>query len=57
MKGVSGIIYQVEILAFWDNKPDEDTHVIRSIDDRGIRAYFPLSNSFIMSRNGTFVNK
>jgi hypothetical protein len=31
--------------------------VVGSIDDGGLRAFFPLSSSFIMARDGTFVGE
>ena len=53
----TGIKYQIEIMAHWDDKPDQDIRVHGCIDDMGWRAYFPLSSDFIMSPNGKFVDE
>ena len=53
--GVSGVSYQVEIQAFWDNprERDSDLRVIASIDDGGfLSALSPLSSDFIMDPEG-----
>lgn len=48
--GQSGKQYQIEVVFFWDGKPDGDVRVIGSIDDgRGIRAFVPLTDSVIVS--------
>jgi hypothetical protein len=49
--GQSGNQYQIEVVFFWDGKPEGDVRVIGSIDDgRGIRAFAPLTDSFALSR-------
>jgi hypothetical protein len=53
----TGIKYQIEIMAHWDDNQDEDIRVHGCIDDMGWRAYFPLSSDFIMSPNGKFVDE
>jgi hypothetical protein len=53
--GPSGSRYQGEIQAFWDGPPNSDIRVIGSIDDGGWRAFLPLSDSFILARDGSFV--
>jgi len=45
----SGKEYQIEIQAFWDANPDGDLRVIGSIDDGWWRAYFPLTDGFVVS--------
>jgi len=42
--------YQIEIQAFWDDQPDGDIRVIGSVDDGGLRAFFPLTDSLICTR-------
>jgi hypothetical protein len=50
VEGLSGKEYQIEVVFFWDGKPDTDVRVIGSIDDgRGIRAFLPLTDSFVVS--------
>ena len=54
----SGSRYQIEIQFFWDDKPDGSARVLGCIDDgRGMRAFFPLTDSFILSSAGTFVGE
>lgn len=53
----SGVPYQIEIEAFWDNpkQPGEDLRVLATIDDGGfISAFRPLSSDFIITANGEF---
>ena len=47
----------VEINAMWDDKPNSDIRVIASIDDGGWRAFVPVSDSFIIAPDGTFVGE
>ncbi len=53
--GPSGTWYQVEVNVFWDDRPGGDVRVMLSIDDGGWRAFVPLTDSFIMAPDGTFV--
>ncbi len=53
----TGTKYQIEIMAHWDDKPDEDIRVHGCIDDMGWRAFFPLSSDFIMSPEGKFIDE
>ena len=53
----SGKEYQVEIDAFWDDKPKGNLRVIGSIDDGWIRAYFPLSDDFLISPDGKLIDE
>jgi hypothetical protein len=58
MVAPSGSWYQIEVQFFWDDKPNSDVRVSGSISDgRGIRAFVPLSDSFILSPEGTFVGE
>jgi hypothetical protein len=57
VKGKSGIEYQVEIVAFWDDKPHGDLRVSGGVDDGGWRALHPLSDDFIMAPDGSFVGE
>jgi hypothetical protein len=56
-KGPSGTQYQGSIRVFWDGEADGDVRVIGSIDDGGWRAFVPLSDSFIMAPDGSFVGE
>ena len=53
----SGTRYQIEVQFFWDDKPHGDVRVCASIDDGGIRAFLPLTDSFILSPEGKFVGE
>jgi endonuclease YncB( thermonuclease family) len=41
VRGSSGVRYQVEVQAVWDDRPDGVVRVIGSIDDGGYRRFFP----------------
>ncbi len=51
------LTYQIKIEAFWDDKPNGDIRVTGAIDDGGWRAFFPLTDGFIVSPDGTFVGE
>jgi hypothetical protein len=55
--GASGTSYQLEVVAFWDDRPGGNVRVLGSIDDGGWRAFAPLTRSFIKSPDGTFVGE
>lgn len=54
--GPSGTRFCIEVLAVWDSKIGGDLRVIGSIDDGGWRAFRPLTDDFIMRRDGTLVS-
>ncbi len=47
--GASGTIYQVEVQFFWDDKRKRNVRVFGSIDDGGIRAFAPLTETLLIS--------
>ncbi len=49
--GADNKAYQVEVNAFWDSQKDEDIRVVCSIDDGGIRALKPHSDSIIKKKD------
>ena len=53
----SGGEYQVEIEAFWDDRKRENIRVLFSIDDGGWRAYYPMTEDFIIAKDGSFVGE
>jgi hypothetical protein len=55
--GKSGAIYQIEREAVWDDKKGQDLRVMVLIDDGGWRAFSPMSDSFIMAPDGSFVGE
>ena len=57
IKAPSGIVYQLEFQATWDDKKNGNLRVMGTIDDGGFRAFFPLTHDFIIAPNGTFVGE
>jgi hypothetical protein len=57
MDGPSGAKYQLEIQVVWDHEPNTDLRVIGSVDDGSWRALAPVSDSFILRPDGTFVGE
>ena len=55
--GPSGVVYQVEVEAFWDDRKRRDLRVLASIDDGGWRAFSPLCDDFIVATDGSFVGE
>jgi hypothetical protein len=51
----AGAELQVEIEGFWDDTVDGNLRIFGSIDDGGLRAYCPLSESFIMRPDGSLL--
>lgn len=56
-EGPSGTKYQVDIQVMWDGPPNGDLRVMGAIDDGRWRAYLPLTDSFILRSDGTFVGE
>jgi hypothetical protein len=56
VSGPSGCQYQLEIQAFWDDKAARTVRVALGIDDGGWRAFIPLTTSFIIAPDGSFVD-
>ena len=49
--------WQLEIEVVWDDEPDGNVRVIASIDDGGLRAFVPLTDSFVKAPSGEFVDE
>ena len=47
----------MEILAFWDDKPNGVLRVRAALDDGGIRAYVPMIEDFLITPDGRFVGE
>ncbi len=56
-EGPTGVKYQLEFEAFWDGGKGGPVRVMGNIDDMGRRAFAPLSESFIMAPDGSFVGE
>ncbi len=52
-----GAQYQLEVQAFWDSKGSKDIRLMLSIDDGGLSAFKPMTASFIMAPDGSFVGE
>jgi hypothetical protein len=55
--GPSNTVYYVTVEALWDNEPKGNVRVLGCVDDGGWRAFVPLSDSFIVAPDGTFVGE
>ena len=55
--GPSGTNYQLEVQVFWDGPRHGNVRVLCSIDDGGLRAFVPLTDSFIMAPSGVFIGE
>jgi hypothetical protein len=49
--------WQLEIQVLWDDEPDGNVRVMVSVDDSGLRAFVPMTESFIKSPTGEFVGE
>ncbi|MBN1911973.1 MAG: hypothetical protein JW818_19785 [Pirellulales bacterium] len=57
IEGPSGTTYQFEIDVLRDGPPGGNVRIVGSIDDGGIRAFFPLTDSFALTPDGTLVDE
>ena len=55
--GPSGVIYQIEMQVFVDDTSRQTLRVMGSVDDGGWRALSPLTDSFILAPDGSFVGE
>lgn len=55
--GDNGVAYQVEVQALWDDRRRRHIRVLVGIDDGGLRAFMPLTDSFIVAPDGTFIGE
>lgn len=47
--GASGKAYQIEYDILWDHKPNGAIRIIGSVDDGGLRAFAPLTESRLVT--------
>jgi hypothetical protein len=50
VRAASGATYQVEIQCFWDDQPGDTVRVMGQIDDGGLCAFVPLTDSVLIAR-------
>ena len=55
--GPDGFPYQIELEVFWEDRRGGNIRVLGSIDDGKLRAQARLTDSFIISRDGTFLDQ
>lgn len=53
----SGNTYQTEIESVWDDRKGSNLRIFVSIDDGGWSAFFPMTDSFILAPDGSFVGE
>lgn len=56
-KEADGVHYQIAVEAHWDDRPDEAIRVLFTIDDGGWRAMLPVTDSFILMPDGSFLDE
>ena len=49
--------WQLEVQVLWDDEPNGNVRVMVSIDDGGLRAFVPMTESFVKSPSGDFVGE
>jgi len=54
--GLSGSAYHVELEGFWDDDEHRDLRVVVSIDDGGLRAFLPFTDSFTVDPTGAITD-
>jgi hypothetical protein len=54
--GLSGTAYHVELQGSWDDDAHLALRVIASIDDGGLRAFLPFTDSFTIDPTGTITD-
>ena len=53
VRSAGGTAYRIEIQFFWDDRPGETIRVAGSIDDGGLRAFVPLTDSVLRASAGS----
>lgn len=51
-----GTAYHVELQGFWDDDEHRRLRVVASIDDGGVRAFLPFTDSFTIDPAGTITD-
>jgi hypothetical protein len=55
--GRSGVKYQLEVQAVWDNGKRGNLRVMVAVDDGGWRALAPQCSDFIVAPDGSFIGE
>ncbi len=51
--GASGVQYQLEVQAVWDDRARTQLRIMASIDDGGSSAFRPLTDDFLIAPDGS----
>ena len=57
IENAEGSDYQIEILVYWDKKPNGDICVSGGVDDGGWSTFSPLGEDFILAPDGSFIGE
>lgn len=57
VRGESGVTYNLEAVVVWDDQPGGVIRVMASVDDGGLRAFFPMPDDFLMGPDGQFIDE
>lgn len=57
VRSSTGTMYQIEVMVYWDARPEGNIRVIGAVDDGGIRAFSPVCSDFIKAPDNTFVGE
>ena len=52
-----GTRYVLEVSVLWDGEPGGAIRVLGSIDDGGLRAFWPMTRDFIRNPDGSFTGE
>lgn len=55
VRGRDGRDYEIEIEMMWNDQPGGPVRVLGAIDDGSERAFLPISDDFIMDRDGRVI--
>ncbi len=53
--GPSGKRYSVELQVLWDDREGGNLRILVSVDDGGVRAFFPATLDFVMAQDGSIL--
>ena len=53
----SGVTYQLDVTVSWYDRAHGDVRVLGAVDDGGLRAFLPLTESFIKGPGESFVGE
>ena len=57
VRAIDGILYQLEVEFFWDDKENGNVRVLAAIDGGDISAVLPMTESFIKAASGDYLGE